>query len=264
MKSAGRWWDSFHSAHPTTWPKGEIVSFPLYRAEPPASLSAEESAELSARLAALTQSGLPLEGGLAALADEVARPRLAGVLRNLAARLERGEKLESAIAAQGPRLPAYLRGLIVAGVRSGRLPIVLDQFAVLARRQRDLRRRILMTLAYPVVLLGVMAGLMVGCHLFFAETFSEVVRDFHTTLPVVTVLYFRFRARSPGRSWDWQLRPRWCRWLPFFCRWAPGSAAQRGGFRSWEQSSAMTALPSLRVSWPCCWKRESRCRRPCV
>ncbi len=103
------------------WPKGETVTFPLYRAELPASLSAGESAELAARLAALAQSGLPLEGGLMALADEVAQPRLARVLRNLAERLERGEKLESAIAAQGSRLPAHLRGLIVAGVRSGRL-----------------------------------------------------------------------------------------------------------------------------------------------
>ena len=66
------------------------------------------------------------------------------MLRNLAARLERGEKLETAIAAQGSRLPAHLRGLIVAGVRSGRLPIVLDQFAALARRQQDLRRRVLL------------------------------------------------------------------------------------------------------------------------
>jgi len=133
------------------------VTFPLYRAELPARLSAEESAELSSRLAALAQSGLPLEGGLYALAEEVARPQLARVLRNLAARLERGEKLEAAIAAQGSRLPAHLRGLIVAGVRSGRLPIVLDQFAALARRQQDLLRRVLLALAYPAVLLGIMA-----------------------------------------------------------------------------------------------------------
>ena len=118
---------------------------------------------------------MPLEGGLAALADEVGRPRLARVLRNLAARLERGEKLETAIAAQGSRLPADLRGLIVAGVRSGRLPIVLDQFAALARRQQDLRRRVLLTLAYPALLLGIMAALMVFCHLLLTEQFDQTV-----------------------------------------------------------------------------------------
>ena len=67
---------------------------------------------------------------------------------------------------QGSRLPADLRGLIVAGVRSGRLPIVLDQFAALARRQQDLRRRVLLILAYPALLLGIMAALMVFFRLF--------------------------------------------------------------------------------------------------
>ncbi len=168
------------------------MTFPLYRAELPASLSAGESAELAARLAALTQSGLPLEGGLVALADEVGRPRLARVLRNLAARLERGEKLETAIAAQGSRLPADLRGLIVAGVRSGRLPIVLDQFAALARRQQDLRRRVLLILAYPALLLGIMAALMVFFRLFLTEQFDQLFRGFNMELPRITDLYLRF------------------------------------------------------------------------
>ncbi|MGO9114175.1 MAG: type II secretion system F family protein [Thermoguttaceae bacterium] len=168
------------------------MTFPLYRAELPASLSAEESAELSARLAVLTQSGLPLEGGLYALADEIGQPRLARVLRNLAARLERGEKLETAIAAKDSRLPAYLRGLIVAGVRSGRLPIVLDQFAALARRQQDFRRRVLLILAYPVFLLGILAALMVFCHVVLTGQFAQVFRDFGCKLPGITELYFRF------------------------------------------------------------------------
>ena len=114
------------------------------------------------------------------------------MLCNLAARLEAGEKLETAIAAQGSRLPAHLRGLIVAGVRSGRLPIVLDQFAALARRQQDLRRRVLLALAYPALLLGIMAALMVFCHLFITEQFDQIFRDFGTKLPDITDLYLRF------------------------------------------------------------------------
>ncbi len=167
------------------------MSFPLYNAELPARLSAEESAELSARLAALTQSGLPLEGGLYALAEEVGRPRLARVLCNLAERLERGEALETAIAAQGSRLPAHLRGLIVAGVRSGRLPMVLDQFVTLTRRQQDLRRRVLLALAYPALLLGIMAAILVLCHLLGSKQFEGVFRDFNTKLPALTDLYLR-------------------------------------------------------------------------
>ncbi len=170
----------------------KTVTFPLLRAELPASLTAEESAELAGHLAALAQSGLPLEGGLRALADEVARPRLRRVLRNLAARLEDGEPLETAIAAQGSRLPADLRGLIVAGVRSGRLPMMLDQYVALARRQQDLRRRVLLTLAYPALLLGIMAALMVFFHLMITPEFAQIFRDFGTRLPDITNLCIHY------------------------------------------------------------------------
>ena len=122
-------------------------------------------------------------------------------------RLERGEKLETAIAAQGSRLPADLRGLIVAGVRSGRLPIVLDQFAALARRQQDLRRRVLLILAYPALLLGIMAALMVFCHLFHQRASSAKFSA--TSIPsclASRISISAFRAWWPGRCWDWRSR----------------------------------------------------------
>ncbi len=163
------------------------MTFPLYRAELPASLTAAESAELAAGVTSLYESGLPLESGLFALADEIARPRLSDALRNLAARLQRGEKLETAIAAQGSRLPAYLRGLIVAGLRSRRLPVVLDQFAAFAQRQQDLRGRVLLTFAYPALLLGVMAAIAVYCDLFVSVQFAKIFKDFGTKLPDITI-----------------------------------------------------------------------------
>ena len=97
---------------------------------------------------------MPLEGGLRALADEIPSARLARVLRQLADRLTAGATLEAAIRALGSRLPADLRGLIVAGIRSGRLAVVLEEFAALIRRQQQLRRRATLAVAYPTLLLG--------------------------------------------------------------------------------------------------------------
>ena len=149
-------------------------------------LSAAESAELAARVAALAKAGLPLEGGLQALAEEIGRPRIARALRNLALRLERGEKFETAVAAPDCRLPAVLCGLIVAGVQSGRLPQALEQFAALTRRRRDVRHRIFLTFAYPVLLLGIVAAMLVFFQLYVAKEFEKVFRDFGTKLPELT------------------------------------------------------------------------------
>ena len=65
-------------------------------------LSAEETAELAARVSELTKAGLPLGEGLRALADEVPRRRLRRVLRTLADRLDAGMDLAEAIDPLGP------------------------------------------------------------------------------------------------------------------------------------------------------------------
>jgi type II secretory pathway component PulF len=157
-----------------------------------ARLSAAESAELAARLRALAASGLALEGGLRALAEEVGSSRLAEVLSNLAARLERGEPLAHAIDAPDCRLPVVLRGMILAGVQSGRLPEVLEQFAALDRRRNELRHRLFLTFAYPAILLNSMAVLLILFRLYVVDEFGELFTGFRMMLPPLTAFYLNY------------------------------------------------------------------------
>ena len=60
-------------------------------------LSGKEATTLAGQVAALAKSGLPLEPGLRALADEFGHGRLARVLREMADRLEAGDSLEQVI-----------------------------------------------------------------------------------------------------------------------------------------------------------------------
>jgi type II secretory pathway component PulF len=167
-----------------------VPTFPLLSADWPRGLSAEESAELAAGMAELARSGLPLESGLRALAAEMPGRRTGRVLRRLADELSRGVPLEAAIAAQGSSLPAHLRGLIAAGVRSGRLPQVLEEFVSLTQRQRELRRRAALSLAYPVLLLVLIALLAVFLRTAIVPQFFKIFRDFGAKLPQMTVLFF--------------------------------------------------------------------------
>lgn len=168
------------------------MTLSLLRSELPASITPAESAELAARLRALAQSGLSLEGGLRALAEEIGGGRLAGALDRLAARLERGEPLEKAIAAPDCRLPVVLRGLIVAGVHSGRLPDVLDQFAVMVRRRHDLRQRLISTFAYPVILLSIVAVLLSLFPLYVVDEYRKLFAGFGMRLPELTRVYLSY------------------------------------------------------------------------
>jgi type II secretory pathway component PulF len=158
----------------------------------PANLSTAESAELAARLRTLAESGLALPGGLRAVAGEVGSSRLAEVLRQLAARLERGESLEHAIGSPGCRLPVLLRGLILAGVQSGRLPEVLDQFTALNRRRQELRQRLSLTLGYPALLVGLIAVLLIFLRIFVTDEYTPIFRGFGIRLPVFTDFYLHW------------------------------------------------------------------------
>src|SRR5256885_6967362 len=92
-------------------------------------LSSQDAAQLSEQIAGLTRAGLPLAPGLRALAEEMPAGRLRRMLGAVSRSLTQGASLDEAIAAQGGALPAHLRGLVLAGERTGRTGEVLGRFA---------------------------------------------------------------------------------------------------------------------------------------
>jgi type II secretory pathway component PulF len=149
-------------------------------------LSDEETALLAGQAAELAQAGLPLDGGLRALADELPRGRLSRVLRELAGRLAAGSTLDAAIESQGTRFPAHVRELVLAAVRCGRLPEVLQEFSDLQRSKVELRRRVWLSLAYPTLLVVLMCAVFLFMQGFVAPQLDAVFRDFGADLPVLT------------------------------------------------------------------------------
>jgi type II secretory pathway component PulF len=124
-------------------------------------LGAEDLAALAGRIAQITRSQLPLTPGLRALSQELPSKSMRRGLDELCQRLERGETLETALGAENRAVPGHISGLIVLGVRSGRLGEMMEWFLHHVRRQIDLRRRCRASLLYPTVLLasGLIAAL---------------------------------------------------------------------------------------------------------
>ena len=145
-------------------------------------LSPEEATEFAARVAELTKAGLPLGAGLRALADELPGRRLPRVLHGLANRLDAGDDLVGALESQGRSLPAHLRGLMLAGVRSGRLAEVLEEYVDLQHSQSELRRRVWLALAYPFILLLFMTALAAFASVYVVDAFAEDIQGFRNQL----------------------------------------------------------------------------------
>jgi type II secretory pathway component PulF len=154
-------------------------------------LSAEETADLAVRVAELTRAGLPLGAGLRGLADESSSRRLARVLRRLADDLDAGVDLPGALESHGRRLPPFFCGLVVAGLRSGRLAETMVEYAEAERSRLELRRRVWLSLAYPLGLLVLLTLLAVAartCGVGEYVRLSDVCRDWGVGVPFFTAL----------------------------------------------------------------------------
>ena len=193
-------------------------------------LSAEEATEFAARVAELTKAGLPLGTGLRALADELPGRRLPRMLREVARRLDAGDDLLKVLESQGARLPVHLRGLMLAGVRSGRLAEVLEEYVDLQHSQAELHRRVATALAYPFILLLFMTALTVFAGLYLVDNFAKIFRDFGTELPVMTQLVIH---ESRPIMWLFVSLSGLSVAIPLLLWMAPAAAWPWPGWRPW-------------------------------
>lgn len=161
-------------------------------------LPSEETAEIAARVAELAKSGLPLGAGLRAVAAEMSVGRTHWALHAMADRLDAGDDLAEVMDREGRRLPACLRGMVLAGLRSGHLAEVLEEYTDLRRSRLETRRRIWLSLAYPFFLFCLLAVLFMLARYFVIEDFAKIFADFDTELPDITKVVI---AVAPSLAW---------------------------------------------------------------
>ncbi len=150
-------------------------------------LSAREAVELSSHIAGLTRAGLPLAQGLVALGEELPRGRLRQSMNELAGTLESGVPLEVAVQKHYDRIPPDLRGLVVAGMRTGGPGELLGRFAQYSVIRAELKRRLWVSLAYPVLTAILALALFGAVSLFFVGQFEAIYRDFNMPIPRLTM-----------------------------------------------------------------------------
>jgi type II secretory pathway component PulF len=106
-------------------------------------------------------AGIPLEVGLRGSASRLAGP-LGRMTERLAARIERGASLESALSDEGAQLPAEYRAIVAAGLRSGRFDAVLASVTRFAAAMRELNSHVTRALVYPTAVLALAYVLFIG------------------------------------------------------------------------------------------------------
>ncbi|HEU5116849.1 MAG TPA: type II secretion system F family protein, partial [Isosphaeraceae bacterium] len=198
-------------------------------------LRGREAAEVARQMGEMAASGLPLGGGLRAVALEL-RPGdpLQSRLKVMADDLDAGMPLNEVMASQDSAFPGHFQGVVEAGVRTGRLPELLGEFAAHDRFGQEMHRRIWLGLFYPLVLLGLCVLLMAAFSIAGRELLATL-RDFGVTLPGVTMALLEVAESLGAAGW----------WVVFGPLLALGLLAllARGLFSAHERRRLVRALP---------------------
>ncbi len=113
----------------------------------------DEFAFFNQQLAAMLRDGIPLEGALRQLCQEMRQGNLRAELQSLETDLAKGTPIAAALNAR--QLPDIYKRLVLVGVKSGNLPEALTMLADYYRRQSSLLIRLKGLMLYPVIVLFV-------------------------------------------------------------------------------------------------------------
>ena len=155
-------------------------------------------------LSALLRAGLPLLQALELVLERQKDEVFRATLTEIRDRVESGESLSEAVAAQGEIFPPLYAPTLTAGERSGELEEVIDRFVRYERLVLEARKRVTSALVYPVLLIG-LSLILVGVMLFYVVPgFEAFFGEFGNELPLITRAIMALSDALTG-YWVWWL-----------------------------------------------------------
>lgn len=133
----------------------------------------------------LFRAGLPILKCLDLLADRLTDAKLSPYMKEIRDDVKRGSLLSEAFTRQGVFPPIYTTS-IMAGEKSGALSEVLERYVQYQRLALGIRKKILLSLMYPSVLLTLVILLVVFLVTFVVPRFASLYGTTNSRLPLPT------------------------------------------------------------------------------
>lgn len=133
----------------------------------------------------LFRAGLPILKSLDLLAERLTDKKLGPFIKEIRDDVRKGSLLSDAFRRQGI-FPAIYTTSIMAGEKSGSLGEVLERYVSYQKMVLAVRKKILVSLLYPAVLLVLVALLVVFLVTFVVPRFAELYGTTNSKLPTIT------------------------------------------------------------------------------
>src|SRR5215471_13480089 len=135
----------------------------------------------------LIRAGLPILKGLDLLAERLTDPKLGPYVKAVRDEVRSGTLLSEAFRQQGIFPKIYIT-TVMAGEKSGSLIEVLDRYINYQKLALAVKKKVMVSLMYPAVLILLVIALMVFLVTYVVPTFANLYTSMHANLPPMTVV----------------------------------------------------------------------------
>jgi general secretion pathway protein F len=140
------------------------------------------------QLATMVRSGSPLDKGLQVVANQTEQATMKKVTAALRSRVQEGQSLAAALGDFPAIFPDFYRATVAAGESSGSLDRVLERLADYVEFKQQLQQKVILALAYPVLLTTVALLVVIGLLGYVVPQIVTVFKNLHQQLPLLTRL----------------------------------------------------------------------------
>jgi type IV pilus assembly protein PilC len=166
-------------------PRSEIVGIAGGLRARPKKINVEKFLIFNQQFVTLIRAGLPILKSLDLLAERLTDPKLSRHIKGVREEVRNGALLSDAFARQGV-FPAIYVTSVLAGERSGSLPDVLERFIAYQKLSLSVRKKLLVSLLYPAVLVLLAGCLIVFLVTYVVPSFAELYKSMSAQLPAPT------------------------------------------------------------------------------
>jgi len=166
-------------------PRGEIAGVSMSGKKKKVNL--EKFLIFNQQFVTLVKAGLPILKSLDLLSDRLADAKLAPYLKSVRDEVRTGALLSEAFANQKV-FPAIYVTSVMAGEKSGALAEVLERYITYQKLSLAIRKKLIVSLIYPCLLLILVLLLMVFLITYVVPSFAELYRSMSAQLPAATVI----------------------------------------------------------------------------
>jgi type IV pilus assembly protein PilC len=176
--------------------RGEGIALPTSRNRK-FKLDFEKFLIFNQQFVTLIRAGLPILKGLDLLADRLTDPKLGGYIKSVRDEVRNGSLLSDAFEKQGIFPPMYVTS-VMAGEKSGALGEVLDRYITYQRLSLSVRKKVLLSLMYPAILIVLVTGLIIFLITYVVPNFAQLYTSMNAELPAMTQVLIAVGTTARG------------------------------------------------------------------